>query len=219
MESSFYFDRLYPFQDRLLRILSSLQTGFYLTGGTAASRGYLGHRFSDDLDFFTNDDPSFGLWCARLIQAWGEADGVRLEVRQRDRRFCRLSLFSSDLELKVELVDDVPSRVGTPVDHPVLGRLDSADNILANKVSALIDRDEPKDLADIWGFCCVRGLSLGAALKGAEGKAAGIFAPDVARRLLSACHEDWTVIKWINAPEPDRFVSDLHGLGEQLLLL
>jgi len=46
------------------------------------------------------------------------------------------------------------------VEHPVLGRLDSAENILANKISALIDRDEPKDLADIWGFCCVRRLSL-----------------------------------------------------------
>ncbi|RPJ84547.1 MAG: hypothetical protein EHM18_12075, partial [Acidobacteria bacterium] len=141
MESSFYFDRLYPLQDRLLRILSSLQTGFYRTGGTAASRGYLEHRFSDDLDFFTNDDPSFGLWCARLIRAWREADGVRVEVRQRDRRFFRLSVISGDIELKVELVDDVPSRVGAPVEHQVLGRLDTAENILANKVSALIDRD------------------------------------------------------------------------------
>ena len=134
MDRAFYFDRIYPFQDRLLRILCRLKTGFYLTGGTAASRGYLEHRFSDDLDFFTNDDPSFALWCDRVIQGWGEAE--RVEVRQRDRRFCRLILFSDALELKVELVDDVPSRVGDLVEHPVLGRLDSAENILANKVSA-----------------------------------------------------------------------------------
>lgn len=30
-----------------------------MTGGTAASRGYLNHRFSDDLDLFVNDDASF----------------------------------------------------------------------------------------------------------------------------------------------------------------
>ncbi|MBN2004737.1 MAG: hypothetical protein JXA21_15375, partial [Anaerolineae bacterium] len=28
------------------------------------------------------------------------------------------------------------------------------ENILANKITALIDREEPKDFADIWGFCC-----------------------------------------------------------------
>jgi hypothetical protein len=35
----FYFDVLYPLQDRVLGILSRLETGFYLSGGTAASRG------------------------------------------------------------------------------------------------------------------------------------------------------------------------------------
>ncbi|MFB3902813.1 MAG: nucleotidyl transferase AbiEii/AbiGii toxin family protein [Acidobacteriota bacterium] len=216
MDRSFYFDRLYPFQDRLISNLRRLKTGFYLTGGTAASRGYLEHRFSDDLDFFTNDDPSFGVWCDRVIQGWSGA--WRIDVRQRDRRFCRLVLSSEDIDLKVELVNDVPSRVGDVLEHPVLGRLDSAQNILANKIRALIDRDEPKDLADIWGFCCIKGLSLSEALAGAAGKAAGIFPPDVARRLLSASQEDWELIKWINTPAPDRFVSDLHDLGERLVL-
>ena len=44
----FYFDTLYPLQDRVLNIVKKLDTGFYLTGGTASSRGYLQHRFSDD---------------------------------------------------------------------------------------------------------------------------------------------------------------------------
>jgi len=42
-------------------ISALLKLVFYLTGGKAASCGYLDHRFSDDLDFFTNDDPHFGL--------------------------------------------------------------------------------------------------------------------------------------------------------------
>ena len=51
---AFFFNVLYPFQDRVLKVCSQAQTDFYLTGGAAASRGYLQHRFSDDLDFFVN---------------------------------------------------------------------------------------------------------------------------------------------------------------------
>ena len=47
-----YFETLYPFQDRVLQTIAGLETGFYLSGGTAASRGYLNHRFSDALDLF-----------------------------------------------------------------------------------------------------------------------------------------------------------------------
>lgn len=59
--STFYFDVLYPFQDRVIQVINQADTGFYLTGGTAASRGYLQHCFSDDLDYFVNDDNRFGL--------------------------------------------------------------------------------------------------------------------------------------------------------------
>ena len=65
---TFYFDHLYPLQNEVLRLITELDTGFYLSGGTAASRGYLHHRFSDDLDLFVNDDSRFGLWSARIIQ-------------------------------------------------------------------------------------------------------------------------------------------------------
>jgi len=50
------------------------------------------------------------------------------------------------------MINDVPSRVGAIQDHPILGRLDSAENILVNKITALLNREEPKDFADIWGF-------------------------------------------------------------------
>ena len=59
MDETFYAQTLYPFQDEVLQIINLVETGFYLTGGTAASRGYLHHRYSDDLDFFVNDQPDF----------------------------------------------------------------------------------------------------------------------------------------------------------------
>jgi hypothetical protein len=185
-DGTFYFDRLYPLQDQVLALLRQIETGFYLTGGTAASRGYLNHRFSDDLDLFVNDDRRFGLWADRLVAALTSRAGWTAEVTLREERFVRINLDGSGVLLKLELVDDVPAHVGTLTDHPILFRLDSAENILANKLTALVDRSEPKDLADVWGFCCKLGLSIDDALVGARSKAAGLFAPDVARVLVQA---------------------------------
>jgi hypothetical protein len=73
-------------------------------------------------------------------------------------------------------------------------------------------------LADIWGFCCKLGLSLDDALVGAQSKAAGLFAPDVARVLVQASIDDWRLIRWIDAPDADRYVEELRRLAERLVL-
>lgn len=212
MEREDYFTKLYPLQDAVLAAFASTETEFYLTGGTAASRGYLNHRFSDDLDLFVNDDSRFGLWADRFIVSANERPGWDVTVGLRDLRFVRFSVAVRELSLKVELVNDGPSRVGRVSVHPVLGRLDTAENILANKLTALADRQEPKDLADVWGFCVRMGLPLAKAL-------AGLFPVDLARPLLSATSSDWELTRWIEAPPVDQFLGDLRRLGEELLLL
>lgn len=215
--SAFYFDILYPFQDRAIQAINRADTGFYLTGGTAASRGYLQHRFSDDLDYFVNDDNRFGLWVERIIQSLNKE--WKCEVLMKEERFARLNLAQKDLSLKIEMINDVPARVGDIQNHPILGRLDSAENILANKVTALLDREEPKDLADIWGFCCQENLSLQAAITDAQSKAAGVFPADLGRALCSVQKADWESIRWIQAPPVETFISQLNQLGESLLLV
>ena len=215
----FYLGRLYPMQDRILARLASIDTAFYLTGGTAASRAYLHHRFSDDLDFFVNDDERFGLWAQRAVQVLARSSDWRVSVVHQEARFVRLTVTEADIALKIEMVNDVPAHVGELTRHPVLGLLDSAENILANKLTAVVDRKEPRDLADIWGFCCRLGLSCEAALDGAQSKAAGLFPADVARVLLSTTTDDWQLVRWREAPESDQFIADLRVLGERLLLL
>jgi predicted nucleotidyltransferase component of viral defense system len=153
MDRDFFLRRLYPMQDAVLARMTSIDTGFYLTGGTAASRGYLQHRFSDDLDLFVNDDERFVLWSQRVIDALATGPGWQVEVMRRGARFVRINVAGGDVVLKIEMINDVPAHVGEVRVHPVLGRLDSAENILANKLTAIVDRREPKDLADIWGFC------------------------------------------------------------------
>lgn len=220
MDANFYFQSLYPLQDRVLSIITPLDTGFYLTGGTAASRKYLHHRFSDDLDFFVDDDEHFSLWAGRIIQALNQKPGWQLQVILRETRYVRLNLLEGDINLKIEMINDVPARIGAIQRDEILGRVDSAENILANKVTALLDREEPKDLADIWGFCTKMGLSLNNAISGAQGKAAGVFPADLARILCSATEQDWQVIRWREpAPTAERFISQLIKLGEKLLLI
>ncbi len=143
-----------------------------------------------------------------------------MEIISRYDRYVRLNLHRPAIALKLEFVNDVPSRVGPVSAHPILGKLDSAENILANKLTALLSREEPKDLADVWGFCCRLNLSIEQAISGAQGKAAGIFPADLARVLLSASPTDFDLIRWITPPPAaEDFIRELHQLGERLILV
>ncbi len=215
----YFYNHLYPLQDRVLSTIYQLGTGLYLSGGTAASRAYLHHRFSDDLDLFADDDKNFLLWAERVVHAISTAGLGEIEIGLREERYLRFTLTSEDVMLKIEMINDVPNRVGKVQEHPVLGMIDNAENILANKITALLDREEPKDYADIWGFCHLGGLSLEAAISGAQGKAAGVFPADLSRLLCTATKEDWEAVRWIQAPDMDEYLEKLYSLGEKLLLV
>jgi hypothetical protein len=137
----------------------------------------------------------------------------------REEYFVRAFLARGELRLKVEMVNDVASRVGDITEHPVLGRLDSPENILANKLTALIGREEPRDVADVWGLCTKLELSINEAIRGAQSKSSGIYPLDLARRLCSAANEDWEAVQWIEpAPDLVQFIADLRAIGESLIL-
>jgi hypothetical protein len=220
MEPEWFESVLYPLQDAALAVARDVDTGFYLTGGAALGRVHLHHRYSEDLDLFVNDDERFQVWADRLLEAWRADARWAVAVQRRDPRFVRASLATPDAALKIEFVNDVRGRVGIPTRDERLGLVDTPENILANKVTALLDRQEPKDLADVWGLCRRRGLALRDALVGASSKAVGVFAADVARVLLGATPEDWGLVRWVPpAPSCDEFLRDLAALGEELLLV
>lgn len=219
MNGQWYEGHLYPLQDRVLEVIRPMEGAFYLTGGTAMSRGYFGHRFSDDLDFFMNDDDGFSLQGERIIHALSLCPEWAVQVLIRDSRFVRLIVRQAEVDLKVEFINDVPSHIGEIANHPLFGRLDSPENILANKVTAALDREEPKDLADIWALCVHGGFSLDRAVHDAGSKAAGVFAPDLARVLASATEADYDLIRWRQGPGAHAFCRDLTRLATELLLV
>ena len=78
--SEFYEENLYRLQDGVLNIVKNCGTPLYLTGGTALSRAYYRHRYSDDLDFFVNNDNSFNQYVDAVL------DGAETRFRKRCRR-------------------------------------------------------------------------------------------------------------------------------------
>jgi hypothetical protein len=217
--ATYYLDQLYPLQDRALQVIASTDTGFYLTGGTAVSRLYLEHRFSDDLDLFVNYDKRFRVWSSAIIQACQANPIWQVAVTKNEDYFARIILTQDGVALKVELVNDVPAHVGEFRIHPVLGRVDSPENILANKITALVDRNEARDLADVWGLCTKLGLSIKEAITGAQSKAIGVYPADIARRLCTVTERDWRQVLWIDPPPFEQYRNELIALGEGLILV
>ena len=77
-------DILTPLQKKFLTQLgaSPLREAFFLTGGTALSAFFLEHRFSEDLDFFTEEPEQVPQVLPVLEEISQELD-VRIEVRDR----------------------------------------------------------------------------------------------------------------------------------------
>ncbi|MBA3818629.1 MAG: nucleotidyl transferase AbiEii/AbiGii toxin family protein [Deltaproteobacteria bacterium] len=139
--------RLSALQLDVLRAFFARERGFFLTGGAALAGFHLGHRTTDDLDLFTTDAQAFerGRF---VLQDLAAALGGRLEVRQDTPRFVRYVLTRATDALVIDLVHDQhPQHADKPERDGI--RLDPADEILANKLTALVGRAEERDLVDV----------------------------------------------------------------------
>lgn len=212
--NSLYTDELYPLQDKVLALISTLDTKFYLTGGTALSRGYFSHRYSDDLDFFVNRDSTFPQQAEKIIQALQKDFEVNVITKTTD--FVSLKI---NQILKVDMVNDVGFRDGESVVKPFFAQVDNITNILSNKITAIISRDEPKDVVDIWIIAKNTQVDWPKIYQAANSKAVGIFPPDVAQKLLSLPSELLDQIKWVDSQKPDpiKFIEELNQICNQML--
>lgn len=151
MHDDYYQNTLYPLQDKVLEIVGNLSVGFYLTGGTALSRAYLHHRYSDDLDFFVNGADDFKMQVNTVMKALVGA-GYPVTPSVADDGFARVFLFDGENSLKIDFVNDVPFRSGTSTATDIFKKTDNLNNILSNKVTAL-GRYSTKDVVDIVFIC------------------------------------------------------------------
>ena len=145
MEKEIDYQKLYTLQDEVLAIVFALENSFYLTGGTALHRFYYNYRYSDDLDFFSYNDTLFGESVNEVIDTLIEKRyALNHTVQSKD--FHRLMI--DDL-LQLDFVNDRVHREGKSIIINGM-RVDNRVNILANKVTAIIGRDEEKDFFDLF---------------------------------------------------------------------
>lgn len=128
---------------------SDLSNKFYWSGGTLLAVKYLNHRKSEDVDFFSNE--RFGReeledWLNDFMKRSG------LKKFKEEKIYDRWEFgFEGGEGLRVEFVyynHDRKTLVKRVKYKGVM--VDSLDDIAANKTLAFIDRNEPKDLFDIY---------------------------------------------------------------------
>jgi len=139
------YSKLYKLQDRVLSLVFEVENEFYLTGGTCLSRFYIEKRYSDDLDFFTNNSSRFSFAVKNIKQALKKHFDLTAEVDSKD--FIR---FKVDGILQIDFINDIASRYKDVVITKERYAIDNVENILSNKITAIVGRDNPKDIFDIY---------------------------------------------------------------------
>ena len=140
------YTELFALQDKVLSVIFGVETSFYLTGGTCLHRFHYQRRYSVDLDLFTNDHALFrdDVRAVRETLASASLSHTR-QVDSRD--FVRLWIQPG---LQLDPVNDRVYRYGKSILSPQGFVLDNEVNICANKLCAILGRDDPKDVFDLF---------------------------------------------------------------------
>jgi predicted nucleotidyltransferase component of viral defense system len=140
------YQALYKLQDKALEAMFRNEVSFYLTGGTCLHRFHFQKRYSDDLDFFSNENELFRE-DARIFLDTIASEKMLFERTVDSRDFLRVVI---DNELKIDLVNDRVNRYGRPKKTNLGFKIDTIENIFSNKICAILSRDEPKDVFDFF---------------------------------------------------------------------
>jgi hypothetical protein len=120
--------------------------------------------------------------------------------------------------LKIDFVNDVAFRYGTVERNALFSRVDNLENILSNKISALISRDEAKDVVDIVFISKKITVHWKKVFLDVDSKAVGISPIDVAKRLTEFPVEMIKFIKWDGQePEMKSFKADIDVICDSML--
>lgn len=203
-------DLLSPFQRQLLEAFFRHERRFFLTGGAALAGFHLGHRRTQDLDFFVNsDDPEILTEAEGALERAATELGCTVESTRTAPNFRRRLVKRTDESVIVDLVRDViPPLAEKVVVSGIV--VDSPREILANKLCTLLSRSELRDLVDVRALE-QSGLSIEAALSDASRKDAGLTAATLLEVLSQiTIGPDATLPGAVPADEMNEWIEDLR---------
>lgn len=139
-------------QQRILQLISQNQIicdNFYLTGGTALAEFYLCHRFSEDLDFFSEQefDPSEIFSFLKSIQKSASIKKIDLE-QSFNRNLFFLHLSGGDI-VKTEFTFFPFPRIEKKKHQNKLF-IDSLVDIAVNKIFTIYQKPRARDFIDLY---------------------------------------------------------------------
>lgn len=134
-------------QQDFLRAFFEREDRFFLTGGAALVGFHLGHRETHDLDLFTIED-AMTEGMSAVAEVARELGGM-LEAIQTSPDFRRVLLRRGAEAIVIDLVREYAAQA-VPEKLVINGiRVDPPQEILANKLCALLSRSEIRDLVDV----------------------------------------------------------------------
>lgn len=170
-------DKLTPLQWRILEVLAGVQPGWTLTGGGALAGVHLKHRVTKDLDLFWHGQDRLGD-LPRWVRDRLLTSGLEVTVLQSGDTFSQLRVTDGAGVCIVDLVADPIPPIEAPQQLTLQGgtiTVDTPQEILVNKLCALLGRAELRDLVDVQALLA-SGADLKSALADAPRKDAG-FSP------------------------------------------
>ena len=220
MPSQYYEEKLYPLQDGVMNTISKCGSRFFLTGGTALSRAYYNHRYSDDLDFFVNDDDNYSEQVKAIFPKLKEDgffwDPTKDFFSAKDFTSFKVGWNKSDALLKLDFVNDVAVHFGEIIKTDLYYRTDSIRNMISNKLTALF-RFAAKDVADIREFSLHEKVDWKQAIQDAKYKEAGIDIPIVCDILGGIPQSEFETIAWVKKPSWEDFRRDIERIVYEMM--
>ena len=209
--------RLTALQVRVLRVLAALTPRWTLTGGAALAAVHLRHRETRDLDLFWRKRQKLGELVRDALSALRE-DGLEAQTLRAAPAFAQLRADDGSDVCIIDLVAEPFGPIEPPQEAEVGGTqiaVDSAHEILVNKLTTLLNRSELRDLVDVEALLSAGG-DLDRAIRQAPEKDGGFspltlgwvlkdFNPRPAARALG----------WDEA-EADRIAAFLESLVQRL---
>lgn len=134
-------------QNDLLREFFSHENRFYLSGGAALAGFYFGHRKTEDLDLFTLENEIENGFV--LVREVAQILDATLESIQTSPDFRRSLVKRGDEAVVVDLIREYVFQLENEKREINGIRIDSPEEILANKLCTLLSRSEIRDLVDV----------------------------------------------------------------------